>query len=178
MQEKWRTSITAAYKRRCVLRAAFIGGIGVAALVAGGSFMPVDELSIFGFPLLLVAGGLMTWSMLPYRKMTRLEDKPDELWISPKGAIVYAKGGNPTLTIPEIAISKIFYIDKPDIYGICISIKPQPLEKVRIHDGSLDYAHFQYSNIRTYGCDIFLPFFSARTCEAIKEYIFGESEEP
>ena len=163
MQQKWRTSITSAYKRRCVLRASFVGGFGVACLVAGGSFMPLEWLSIWGLPLLVGAGGLITWSMLPYRRTTRLENKPDELWLNASGSLTYAKGGSPTLTVPEIAVEKMFYIAKPNIYGICIAIKPHPPEKVRVHDVDFNYSQFQQDNIRKYGCEIFLSFFSERT---------------
>ena len=171
MQYKWRTSIKPAYKWRCVLRASFFGGIGVIILVAAGSFMPVAQLSIWGLPLLLIAGALITWSMLPYRRMTRLENAPDELWVNSTGDLVYAKQSTPIFTIPRSTIDKVFYIDKPKNYGICIGIKSPTPEKVRVHNPGFNFQAFRKSSIHTYGCDIFLPWFSERTFQELQEYL-------
>jgi hypothetical protein len=98
MEHKWRTSIIPSYKRRCVLKASFAGGLGVAVLVGAGSFMPVSLLEWWGLPIFGAAGALIVWSMLPYRQLTQLENKPDELWLNADESLTYAKKGIPTLT--------------------------------------------------------------------------------
>lgn len=178
MQYKWRSSIKPTYKWRCVLRAALVGGVGIILLVAGGAFTPVHQLSLWGLPLLLLSGGLITWSMLPYRRMVQLENAPDELWINSRGDLVYAKKSTPIFTVPQQTIEKIFYIEKPSIYGICLHLKPSLSEKVRIHYTSFDFRSFRKNSVHLYGCDIFFPLFSDRTFRELDSYLGEEGRLP
>lgn len=141
----------------------------MAALVAAGSLMPVSELNIWGLPLFLAAGALIAWSMQPYRQLCLLENQPDELWLDEKKALVYAKKSIPILSIPLPSIEKFFFLQKPHIYGICISTYAHPPEKIRIHLHSVDFARMRQSALRNYGCDIFLPFFSQRTFQELQD---------
>lgn len=163
--------VAPSYKRRVVLKASFGGGIGVSALVAAGAFMPQAELNFWGLPLLIVAGALITWCMLPYRRMTELENSPDELWINAKNELVYAKKNHPLFSVPLSAIEKIFYTDRGNEYGICLKTAPHPAQKIRIHHINLDFNALRQTAIRKHGCDIFLPFFSKRTYDDLKEHL-------
>ena len=169
MTNKWRTAITSTFKRQCVLRASLGGGLGVMILVGAGSFLPLQFLESWGLPLFFASLGLITWSMLPYKQLVQLENKPDELWLNTKGDIVYAKKGIPTFTVPQNSLEKMFFIQKTNEYGICLSIKQHPREKVRIHNPNFDYATINHKNLRKYGCDIFLPFFSERTFKDLQD---------
>lgn len=171
MQDKWRTTIRPGYKLRLVLKASFGGGTGIACLVGVGAFMPLELLKVWGFPVLVAASTLIAWSMLPYRRMTRLENNPDELWTNSNGDLVYAVQKSPIMTIPLGAIDKCFYIDKPQDYGIAIAIKPHPSQKIRVHNSGLDFRAYQQATVLRYGCDIFLPFFSERSFKNISEFL-------
>jgi hypothetical protein len=171
MQHKWRTVVLPAYKRRLILKASIGGGFGVSFLVATGTFMPLSDLQIWGLPIFAASTLLIAWSLRPYQKIVQMENTPDELWTDARGNLVYAKRKIPLLTIPLAAIKNYFYIDKPKEYGIAITIKAQPKEKIRVHNNALDFRAFQQVCIQQQGCDLFLPFFSKRVFDELQEYL-------
>lgn len=175
IEAKWRTCIKPEYKKHCVLKASIVGGLGVCGLVAAGSFGSLPFLSTWGLPIFLLCGGLIAWSMQPYRRMVKSENQPDELWINAKDELIYVKEQKPVFTVPLTAINTLFYFDKPSGYGICLSLKLKHPTKIRVHDLSYPFARMQKNTIRQQGCDIFFPFFSERALKELKEYLPEEA---
>lgn len=146
---KLRTSIKTPLMRRVVLRGSFLALLGAAILLYAGVVMPVDSLSIWGLPLLLVSGSLITLGLLPYRKLTRLEKKPDELIIS-ENQIQYIVRGKSSLTIPQQNIARTAYVEHGNMYGICVWLKhPTPNKNSRY--------------------DLFFPYFSEKAALTLQE---------
>lgn len=175
MQFKWRTSINPAFRKRSLFKASTVSGLAIFLLAIAGSMMPLQLLSEWGFLMLLICGTLITWSMLPYRKLERLESNPDYLWTNSKGDLVYGKQDLPILTIPLQSIDTSFFIDKKNIYGIGIVLHSHPQEKIRIHQVSFNFKTLQTSSLRKYGCDIFLPYFSERSFNELLIYTERDS---
>ena len=154
MEMKLRSSIKPEFARNMLFRGTLLAGIGIALLVFGGAFIPASYLSQWGLILFLVAGGLVAWGLIPYRRLMQLEVKPNELIIDQKSIEVTFKR-KPTLVIPFSAIQEMRYLENSKIYGIQIWLKKDAAEKVVIQD-----SQFDPKSSRKYGCDLFLPYFS------------------
>lgn len=154
MEIKLRSTVRPEYARRVLFRGTLLAVIGIAMLVLAGVFIPAAYLGKTGFVLFVVALGLVTWGLLPYRMLMQLETKPDEILIDSKAVSVAFKR-RPTLMIPISAIRDIKYLDNDEIYGIQIWLDKDPVDKVMIQD-----PYFKVKNLRKYGADLFLPYFS------------------
>ncbi len=113
-----RSTIRPELMRRTLFRGSLIAGIGIIFLVLAGIFLPVGLLSLWGIPIYLFSLGLVTWGLLPYRKLTRLEKKPEKICISNDGLLTYQN-----MIIPLLSIKSCEYIDDENRYGIKITLK-------------------------------------------------------
>jgi hypothetical protein len=120
---KLRSSIKAELMQKSLFRGSMIGGVGVIILFLSGAFLPVHALSVWGIPLFFLSMGLITFGMLPYRKLTRLEKVPDEILLSSKDILIYRRRGKIIFTTPLSSIKSCTYKDDESIYGIEISMK-------------------------------------------------------
>lgn len=125
---KLRSSIKSDLMKKALFRGSFLGGTGVIILLISGAFLPVDVLSFWGIPLFFLSMGLITFGMLPYRKLTRLEKVPDEIILSSKDLLVYRRKGKVIFTTPLSSISSCSYKDDESVYGIMITLKENEKE--------------------------------------------------
>lgn len=162
---KLRSSIKTSLMRHTLMKGTLLAIVGAGILVYAGIVMPKDTLSLWGLPLLLISGGLITWGMLPYRKLTRLEKKPDELVLT-NSHLHYLPGGKPALTIPQQSIERIAYLDRGTIYGIAIELKHPSPEKVIVQN-NFNAEQFEKRSRERYDCDLFFPFFSENSAKIL-----------
>jgi hypothetical protein len=153
------TSIQSDFKRRILLRASVLGGIGALLLVGGGAFIPPAQLALWGVPLVLLAIILIAGGMVPYRRLCKLELSPDRLEVT--DVLLLFRKERLALTIPFEAIESLSFVQTSSYYGVRIGLKPHPAQKLRIHlplgNAALRRGGGKKGEIHW---DLFLPFFS------------------
>jgi hypothetical protein len=149
-------------------RGTAIAALGAFLMVITGAFLPLEQLSRWGWILFLIGFSCIAAGLIPYRLLTRLEKKPNEIVIGQDGLIHYFQRGQETFTIPQEMVKEIIYIDRKEIYGIGLKLAPSSQQKVIKHAGSLKNGFFE---MRKYGCDIFFPYFSRRSYNELLEIL-------
>lgn len=160
-----RSSIHTPLLRYTLWRGTVLAVIGALLLLVGGAFIPPHQLSLWGFPIFIIGIGLITWGMLPYRQLKRLENTPNMLAVDPDWIILSVKN-TPTLSIPVAVIEKVHYIEDGKNYGIGVNLKKPTSLKVISHVKGLAMREFRHRD-----CDVFLPFFSIRSCATLENYL-------
>lgn len=155
-------SIKTELMRKTLFKGSMIAGLGGIFILFGGVFFDEKSLSSWGLPLFFLAMGLIAAGMIPYRRLTRLEKNPHLVVVNER-ELVFFKQGKKTFTIPLESIDSISYCHSGDLYGIGIVIKKNPQKKVIIHSRLFDRKRF--------GCDLFLPYFSERSCREISTHL-------
>lgn len=143
---KIRSSIKTSLKRYTLLRGSLLAVAGASILLFAGSWLPVDVLKIWGLPLLICGGGLITLGLLPYRKLSRLETKPNEIIVS-DSCVHFVQNGKPMSAIPQKDIQRLSYLEQGRHYGICLLLK------------------------KPSGVSLFFPYFSESAFEELKDLI-------
>lgn len=152
-----RSSVKPSLKQHFLWRGSLLGLFGIILILFGGTFLKVHTLSIWGLPLL--AGGflLITWGLLPYRKLTILEIKPHLLELHPNFFLL-TMHGKPRVSVPWSRVEKAEFVENASRYGIAIWLKNQG-EKTIVYDPKITFDKEGY---------LFLPYFSER---AYREFI-------
>ena len=115
---------------------AFLGGLGI---FAGGILMPLPLLQKWGWLLFLFSLGLITAGLLPYRKLTRLQNKPNEIRVMEQGDLEFWVRGQCKLLLSFGDIERLEYCEKnKDVFGIAVWMK----------EGA--YFFFQYFSKRSF----------------------------
>ncbi len=78
---KIRSSICSQLMKSTLLKGTLYAALGVIILVLAGAFLPSETLTTFGLPIFIMGIGLITFGLLPYRRLTSIEKCPNELWI-------------------------------------------------------------------------------------------------
>lgn len=157
---KLRSSVKSSLKRYTLIRGTLIAGLGALLIVVTGIYLPVQEMQIWGLPILIMGLGLIAFGLMPYRRLSRLENSPNEVILFDDSFQFFSKGRK-IYTVPFSSIDKTSLIDNGTDYGIAIWLKKSPEQKVIVHDKKLAYARK--------GCDIFLPYFTERSFAIFKE---------
>lgn len=141
------------------MRGSLLAGLGASLLFFSGIFAPEKILSrwgliIFGISMLFIGMGL-----IPYRRLQRLELKPDEIRVFEDRTLHYFKKGQECFALPLADIQSVEWIDKGHIYGIGLRLKkvlPDLEETIN-------------RSQKKVGADLFLPFFSNRAYLELQE---------
>lgn len=169
-----RSTILPIVMRRSLWMGTLLGGGGVLCLFLGGAFIPLPIMKTWGPWLFLFSLTLITWGLLPYKRLKRLEEKPDTLTIEGLRWIHFSVRGKSLFSIPIDSIEHVNYVDQGRSYGIAITLK-QPLpKKLVIQDPSCDLESvFKLKrSLNLHGCDLFFPYFSRRSYESMQEYLY------
>jgi hypothetical protein len=145
-----------------LLRGSAIAGIGALILLIAGATVPPQDLSIWGWPIIIVSFGLIAIGLIPYRRLSRLEDKPSKLVLTDDNEIIYIVNDRKRVTIPYDSIEKMEYLKNSNIYGIGLWLKKNNNLKPVVHDPLFNAIGHQKIAQKRFGCDLFLPFFSER----------------
>lgn len=154
-----------------LVRGTILGAFGIILILLGGIFLPPRLLQYLGLPILMLGGALILWGMLPYKKLRRLEIKPYELIAFENKQLQYLAAGKPLLTIPSASIERISYFESGNDYGITIALKKPIPEKIRIQDSHFHFEEFQEKSRSRYCSDLFLPYFSERSCNLLNNFM-------
>lgn len=166
---KLRSSIRPALKKKTMIRGSILGGLGILLWVYSGLFLSISTLTIFGWPIFLTGGILITLGLLPYRKLTRLENKPHEIIITDLDELSYFSQGVPMFKISMKNIEEMAFLDDDVRYGIGFWIKTPASKHIEILHPSLDLNVYLKNCQKDYFCDIFFPYFTKRSFEELEE---------
>lgn len=164
-----RSSVLPALMRKILWKGTLLGGSGVVILLLGGIFIPLKEMKVWGPFLFLFSLSLITWGLLPYRRLKRLEEKPSTLILEGEEWLHYSVRGKPLFSIPIASIDHIIFIDKPSTYGIGVILKDHLPKKLVVQDTSFDPMQFPPRSLEWHPCDLFFQYFSQRSFNALHD---------
>jgi hypothetical protein len=157
-----RSSIKTELFKKILLRGSFFSALGFIPLLYGSLWMNASTLSTWGIPLFFLGIGFITLGMLPYKRLTTLQQHPNCIHLIDEKTLIYEHLGKQTLSIPLQTIESASYQEDPSNYGICIFLESRPEEKIIVQDPRFAYERYQNESRKRYGCDLFFPYFSKR----------------
>jgi hypothetical protein len=170
-----RSSISSQLLKTTLFRGFAIACIGLLVLLVAGSLFPVDFLHTWGWILFLLGLGCITYGMLPYRSLSRLQMKPDELILLDSNHIAFSRRGRKLLTLPIQSIAHISYISHPQLYGIAMRLKTAPIDPIRIHQSSKEIERIRRQG-DMHHADLFFPYFNQRGYNELLEWTEEKEE--
>ncbi len=171
-----RTSIRPGLKRFLLIRGTLLALIGVALLIYSGVFISVETLTNWGAAIVLVSFLLMAWGLVPYKRITKMEENPNKLVITEDEHLHYHRHGKDILTFPLKAIKDVKFIGEKSLYGIALELEPDWKEKVPDPALSVVMQMFLYSMKKRHQFDRFFPYFSERGAEEVKELVHLDAD--
>lgn len=168
---KFRSSINQALLSKILFWGFLKAAIGLAFLILGGVFLPAAELQMWGFVLFLIGFGFITWGLYPYKKLLALETNPNEITVDDTEIVYFQKKGKRTFSIPLDAIDHAAFFESDDEYGILIHLVPTPKKKVIFFAPSEAGLKLPFGFSKPQDNILFLPYFSKRTFQEVKEIV-------
>lgn len=163
------SSIKPSLKKKIMFRGTLISAIGLIPMFYGSLYLDVPTLSYWGVPIFFGSLGMIAVGMLPFKRLTFLENNPNKLTINDNDGFIYSHKGKKTLTIPISAIDNISYYEKNSMYGVALSLKKDLEDKIVVHNQSFDFARYSNYSKKHYQCELFLPYFSRRAFKELLE---------
>ena len=151
------------------LRGSYSGALGVALWLYGGIFLSTSSLTFWGWPIFLIGLILIAWGLLPYRKLTRLENNPNEIILTDLEELYFSMQGTSTFKIALENIEEMAYLDDNSHYGIGLWIKSPKTKHIIVLHPTLDFQAYLKDCQKRYFCDVFFPNFSKRSFKELEE---------
>ena len=165
-----RTSIPSQLLKRTLMIGFSLALIGILGLLYGGIYAHLAELQFWGFTLFILSIGLITMGMLPYRRLTRLQLKPNELCMVAPDQLEYYSKGRKLLTIPLQSIDHFGYVNRYLVYGVTVWLKPDPKDPVLVHQGRSEVDVLRYKGQKLAGADLFFSYFNQRSFQELIDW--------
>ncbi len=162
MDTSLHTTIKTSLMRHYLMRGSILAIIGALILLTAGSLLPPKILAPWGFFLFIAALSLITYGLLPYSRLRRLELNPYQLVIEDEYLDLWRKK-KLLMSIPKDNIFRISYMEKKHVYGMLFILK-RPLSQRMILLNKLGF--FPHCQITPEG-NIFLLYFNERAYKEI-----------
>lgn len=162
---KIRTTLSNPLLKQKLFKGFFIALVGVIAMVSAGIFLPGPLLSKLGLFVYIFGFGLITIGLLPYRKLSRLQNKPNELRLTGEDRLEFWAKGQCRLIIPIRCLKGFAYTETENGNGITFYLN---------HPSEMDNKTLKGYQIlvnREEPSILFL-YFSKRSCEELQEAVF------
>lgn len=156
------TAVSPIIKRQILYKGTVLASCGVLLLLLSGIFLPVSVLKHWGVFILFFGGLLITWGLLPYRKIIQLDLNKNQLIIE-TDQVVYVANKKRTVGIPKENIEKIAFLEKGSNYGIAVWLKWPLPAKFTLFDKEFNIASFQQQSRDKWNCDLFFPYFTQKS---------------
>lgn len=164
-----RSSIKPSLKKSKLIRGTLLSLIGVSLWFYGGLFLSTATLTIFGWPILIIGGILIAGGLIPYRKLVRLENKPNELTVTDLEELYFSMQEVPMFKIALENVEEMAFLDDDRRYGIGVWIKHPKSKNVIVLHPSLELNAYLRDCQKYYFCDLFFPFFTKRSFQELEE---------
>lgn len=162
---KIRSTISASLLKSTLFWGYGIASLGIIILVVAGSYLQIEYLHRWGWMLFLLAIGCITLGMLPYRRLSHLQLKPNELILLNHDHVLYTHKGKQLFSIPLKSISHTRYISHPSHYGIALWLKSPLIEPIRIYQSPEEVEKMRRKADQIDHADLFFPYFNQRAYE-------------
>ncbi|CUI17718.1 Conserved putative membrane protein [Candidatus Protochlamydia naegleriophila] len=168
-----RTTIPTQWMNQSLKIGLVLALLGIFPLVYAGAFASPAVLKTWG--LLIFLGGffLITAGLLPYRRLSRLQFKPNELHCVGLERLEYYQNGKPVLSLTLSSIDHFSFIDEPRFFGIAVSLKRPLPAKMTISCSTFDLRSFEKQAEKAQA-DAFFPYFSRRSFEELNAWILDD----
>ena len=168
---KIRSTITPALLGLTLRRGGILGAAGALLIFFGGTFLALTQLKTWGIPLFFIGISFIGVGLFPYRQLSRLQLKPNELYDMGE-SFFFHKEGKPLFKIPKKSIAKMRHLEKEHHYGIAIWLRRPIEEKVGILQSHFRFENFVSDSAQKFeGCDLFLPYFTKNAWESLKDQL-------
>lgn len=168
-----RSVISSELMKNVLFRGFAIAFAGMFLLLAAGVFIPFSILQYWGWIIFLLSLGLIAWGLIPYRRLSRLQLKPNELILSEGHLLSFNSKGNRVLSLPFQSIDKLSYVDHAQCYGIAVWLKSSP------HPLIVVYQFKEVEKLKKKGremgnADLFFTYFNQRSYKELVEWQFDD----
>lgn len=161
--------------RNSLMRGSIAALLGVLLLILAAAYLPPSAMMHWGLPILLAGGGLMVYGLIPYRRLIRMEEEPNELLLIGENCLQLFSFGKLQYTLPMAMIHKTEYFDAGNDYGIAIWFSEGGENKIIVHNHRLNMARCLSNSRKRYGCDLFIPYFGRRSYMRLALFSEGTS---
>jgi len=165
-----RSSVSSPLMRHVLFKGFSIAFVGILLLVLTGIYLPVTSLKAWGWLIFFFSLALIAWGLLPYRRLSRLQLKPDELIIANGDGLTYVSKGKKVLSFPLDSVRQISCINKPHYYGIAIYFKDSSHSPMTIYEVAV-VEKLQRGRRKMKRGDLFFPYFNRRSYDELKDWI-------
>lgn len=159
------STVTPSLLRKTLLKSFAISLLGLLILLGGGIFVHPTLLKTWGGIIFIVGLGLITFGWLPYRRLTYLAAKPNQIRITSEPSFQFISRGHMIFNLPINTIKKLIYVKDQKNYGIGIQLMPDFKKQLK---GKNLYLSPSPQNP---SLDLFLPYFSQRSFDELREYL-------
>lgn len=164
-----RSSVKSSLKKSVILRGSLLGALGIALWLYGGIFLSMATLSTWGWPIFLIGGILIALGLWPYRKLTRLENKPHEMVVTDLEELYFSQSGVPLFQISLENIEEMAFLDDDKRYGIGLWIKNPANKYIKVLHPGINLNTYLMDCQKRYFCDVFLPYFSKLSFQELED---------
>lgn len=148
---------------------------GALLLNISAIFFPSNILKYWGFPIFLLSIFFVALGLIPYLRLRKLENSPNTLIINNGEYLFFSTSEKPLFSIPLTAIEECIFIKKKHLYGIKIRLN-NPLKKRIITYSPFDFNPYIRVSQKNNECNLFLPYFTKRSFDALKRELSELSE--
>jgi hypothetical protein len=163
------SSVKPSLKKSVLMRGTLLGAFGISLWLYGGIFLSIDTLTFWGWPIFFIGGILITIGLLPYRRLTHLENKPHEIIVTDLEELYLSLNGVAYFKISLENIEEMAFLDDDKRYGIGLWIKNPKQKNIIILHPSLQLDAYLKDCQKKYFCDVFCPYFSKRSFQELEE---------
>lgn len=162
-----RTTISPQLLRHTLLKGFGLALIGILGLLYGSIYANLLTLQMWGFTLFIICLGLITMGLLPYRRLSRLQLKPNKLCLVEPDHLAFYARERLLLIIPMESIARLEYLSDPSKYGIALWLRPIPPSPVILKGLQEDIKYLKEQGKERAGADLFFLYFNQRSFEEL-----------
>jgi len=154
------TTITHFYLKSILYKGFCYAFLGVLILLIGGVFLPEPLMQRWGWLIYFSAFFFITYGLLPYRKITRLQNKPNEIKLTSRSFLEFWSQTHFQFAIPLHLINSVRYFQKNKKYGMVLKLTDFP-ENLR---DNLSKFYIEMDKSKK---EMIFLYFSKRSCQEL-----------
>lgn len=160
-QVKFTTTIKPSYLRNSLVKGTLFAGIGALVLIFHHFFLADTLVFVLKLIILLLALECMILGLSPYKRLYQLSIHPEEIIIDLKH-LTYLERKKAPVQLPVGQIQRLVFFERRSHYGIGVVLSEKQ-KKLLLSQRKRKRLE------QKLGVDIYLPYFSRKTYEHIKE---------
>lgn len=164
-----RSSISSSLLKKVLFRGFCIALVGILLLLFAGIFIPASHLKDWGGGIFLISLALITWGLLPYRRLSKLQLKPNEIVITGGDDCNYYVKGRKIISFSLQSVDVMDYVDHSLRYGIQVWLKSRDGVLVEMDDSREAKKMRRIDSQGRIG--LFFSYFSKRAYEELQEFL-------